>query len=91
MNNKKLVTHARGIELAKSLILTFPIKQNDRLKLTAGSCGPGGKRGALPLPPPSERVRDAGRETAIKLQPRPHGSSWLERLNEIHLFQTCNW
>ena len=32
---------------------------------------------------PSERVRDAGRETAIKLQPRPHGSSCLESLNEI--------
>ena len=79
--NKK-ITHARGIELAKSLILTFPIEQIDRLKLIAGSRGPGERRGTpsnhppphLSSPLPSDRVRDAGRETAIKLQPRPHGS-----------------
>ena len=89
--------HARGIELAKSLILSFPIEQIDRLKLIAGSRGPGERRGTpythpptpisppppSPSPLPSERVRDAGRETAIKLQPRPHGSSCLESLNEI--------
>ena len=80
--NKK-ITHARGIELAKSLILTFPIEQIDRLKLIAGSRGPGERRGTpsthpppphLSSPLPSDKVRDAGRETAIKLQPRPHGS-----------------
>lgn len=87
--------HARGID-----ILSFPIEQIDRLKLIAGSRGPGERRGtpythpptpiSPPPPPPpspstlpSERVRDAGRETAIKLQPRPHGSSCLESLNEI--------
>lgn len=87
--NKK-VTHARGIELAKSLILTFPKEQIDRLKLIAGSRGPGERRGTPSTPLPSDRVRDAGRETAIKLQPRPHGSSSLESLNDRN--RLCfNW
>ena len=84
--NKK-ITHARGIELAKSLILTFPIEQIDRLKLIAGSRGPGERRGTPSTHPPphlssplkSDRVRDAGRETAIKLQPRPHGSVFFRK------------
>ena len=46
--------HARGIELAKSLILSFPIEQIDRLKLIAGSRGPGERRGTpFTYPPPS--------------------------------------
>ena len=81
--NKK-ITHARWIELAKSLILIqnkltdwnwlrVPVVQEKEGKPPPPTPPPPPSH-HLSSPLPSDRVRDAGRETAIKLQPRPHGS-----------------
>ena len=94
MNNYKTITLARGIELAKSLILTFPIEQIDRLKLIAGSRGPGERRGTPsthpPPPPPTYppplNLTESGMLVG-KLQLNsslvPMARSSLESLNEI--------
>lgn len=94
--NKK-ITHARGIELAKSLILTFPIEQIDRLKLIAGSSGPGERRGTPsthpppPTYPPPFHLTESGMLVG-KLQLNsslvPMARSSLESLNEIDFVST---
>lgn len=94
--NKK-ITHARGIELAKSLILTFPIEQIDRLKLIAGSRGPGERRGTPsthpppPTYPPPFHLTESGMLVG-KLQLNsslvPMARSSLESLNEIDIVST---
>ena len=94
--NKK-ITHARGIELAKSLILTFPIEQIDRLKLIAGSRGPGERRGTPsthsppPTYPPPFHLTESGMLVG-KLQLNsslvPMARSSLESLNEIDFVST---
>ena len=77
--NKK-ITHARGIELAKSLILTFPIEQIDRLKLIAGSRGP----------PPFHLTESGMLVGKLQLNSSlvPMARSSLESLNEIDFVST---
>ena len=94
--NKK-ITHARGIELAKSLILIFPIEQIDRLKLIAGSRGPGERRGTPsthpppPTYPPPFHLTESGMLVG-KLQLNsslvPMARSSLESLHEIDFVST---
>ena len=87
--NKK-ITHARGIELAKSLILIFPIEQIDRLKLIAGSRGPGERRGAPTYPPPFHLTESGMLVGKLQLNSSlvPMARSSLESLNEIDFVST---
>ena len=94
--NKK-ITYARGIELAKSLILTFPIEQIDRLKLIAGSRGPGERRGTPSThpppptyPPPFHLTKSGMLVGKLQLNSSlvPMARSSLESLNEIDFVST---